>query len=294
MEQIPITDVISLISGRSGGRFPWSHSFLIQGDFTVLIDTGAGLETLREIKNRFSVDFLINSHCHPDHSAGNWIFENVPLHVPQQSFETHGRLEPLSQRLAEPGALAEIWIRFVTEEMGYQEKIPTHSFRDEDIFDFGACSLQALHTPGHTADHFCFFEPEEKILFSFDLDMTPFGPYYGHRESDIKVLRSSLQKIRGLKPRMIVSSHRDPIREDIESRIDRFESVIDQREEKILSMIQTGVVFEDILRQKPIYQHYPYQPELLQYWEGNMIRKHLDALIEKEAVVKNGDVFSPL
>ncbi len=275
VELIPITKTISIVPGKNQGRFPTSFSFVIKGDSTVLVDTGCGIDVLQELKHEFSIDYLINSHCHPDHSAGNWVFKDKPLWVPEQGFDTHGRLHPLSERLTEPGPVAGIWITFVTDTMGYQEMLPTDSYADGHEFDFGSCRLQAVHTPGHTADHFCFFEPENRILFSFDLDLTPFGPYYGHRESDLKELRESLEKMRQLNPSLVISSHREPVKENIIDQIDQFEEVLHKREEKIRSFVQQGLNFDQILEQKPIYGRYPYQPELMKYWEGQMISKHL-------------------
>ena len=33
---------------------------------------------------------------------------------------------------------------------------------------FGETTLEVIHTPGHTPGHLCFYEPEQKILFSGD------------------------------------------------------------------------------------------------------------------------------
>ncbi len=69
----PISKVISLLVGKKKGQFPWSNSFLIKGAKTALIDTGCGIENLQALKKRYSIDYVINSHYHPDHSTGNWI-----------------------------------------------------------------------------------------------------------------------------------------------------------------------------------------------------------------------------
>jgi len=277
----PITDIISLIAGKNRGRFPWSNSFLIQGSETVLIDTGCGIENLQALKQQYSIDYVINSHCHPDHSAGNWVFAGLPLHAPLESADSHGRMEPLSRRLAKPGKLAEIWKKFVVEEMNFQDSFPTRFYQDGDEFDLGDTRLRAVHTPGHTADHYCFFEPEERILFSFDLDLTPFGPWYGHRESDLSQLRRSIRIMRQLNPKVVVSSHREILTEGIHEEIDRFEAVLTKREHQLISLLENGATFSDILATAPFYGSRPYQPELLTYWEGQMIQKHLDEIKEK-------------
>jgi len=280
----PITDTISLVHGKDGGRFPSSHSILVRGKETVLIDTGCGIATLQKLNDEFDIDYVINSHCHPDHSAGNWVFADRPLYAPIESAESHGRLEALSVRLAEPGELAEQWKRFVRDALGFNEMAPTHFYRDGDRFDFGPCGLLAVHTPGHTADHYCLFEPDQQILFSFDLDMTPFGPWYGHRESDLNQIRESLNRIRSLNPKMIVSSHRDVLTSDIAETIDRFEGVLDRREKRLLSMLTRPYTLPELVAQAPFYGKHPYLPDLLKYWEGQMVQKHLDEMVDKRLI----------
>ena len=274
----PVTDIISLIVGKKRGQFPWSNSFLIKGSKTVLIDTGCGIENLQELKKRYSIDYIINSHCHPDHSAGNWVFAGRPLHAPWESADSHGRMEPLSHRLTEPGKLAKTWKDYVVETMSFQDSFPTHFYRDGTEFDFGDIQLHAVHTPGHTTDHYCFFEPEERILFSFDLDLTPFGPWYGHRESNLSQLRNSIRRMRELDPKVVVSSHRKILTEGIHEEINRFEAVLAKREHQLVSLLEKGATFLDILATAPFYGSRPYQPELLTYWEGQMIQKHLDEI----------------
>jgi glyoxylase-like metal-dependent hydrolase (beta-lactamase superfamily II) len=286
-----ITKNLFLIVGENNGRFPWSHSFLIQDAKNVIIDTGCGIETLLRIEKNTKIDFTINSHCHPDHSAGNWVFENTPLHVPQIGAESHGRKDLLSERLAEPGKLAGIWQKYVTEQLRFQDKAPTNFYSDGDIFNFGHCRLQAIHTPGHTADHFCFFEPEHEVLLCFDLDMTSFGPWYGHRESNLDQLRSSLKKIRQLAPKILASSHRDIITENIPQEIDRFEAVLDFREEKLFSLMEKGISFHQLVDLSPIYGGRPYQQELLTYWEGEMIKKHLEEMTAKGLIHKKDNNY---
>lgn len=105
MKLIPLADHLSMIVGRNQGRFPWGHVFLVRDSVTALIDSGCGIGTLQALKKQHPVDLLINSHCHPDHSAGNWVFDDLPLYVPREGAETHGRLEQLSLRLAEPASL---------------------------------------------------------------------------------------------------------------------------------------------------------------------------------------------
>lgn len=288
---VPISDRLYRIDGENQGRFPKAHAFYVQDEVCALIDSGCGIAVLEAFKKEHPVDLVINSHCHPDHGAGNWVFDSQPLWVPDDGTDSHGQIIPLSRRLVEPGELAEKWKVFVREVMGFQERIPTNHYAEGHLFDFGRLQLTALHTPGHTSDHFCFFNSAQGLLLSFDIDLTPYGPWYGNRESDLSAFRTSLQRIRGLKPRIIASSHRKVISGDrIPAELDRYDEVFTARSRKILGMIgKHPRTLAALLETSPFYGGYPYAPNLLRYWEGLMIRKHLDELINQGLVWEEDD-----
>jgi len=271
-----ITDNIFLIEGKNRGRFPCSHSILILDEETVLIDTGCGIETLKQLKREHDVSYAMNSHTHPDHSAGNWIFKDRPIHVPNEGFDTSGNLVALSQRFVSK-ELAGVWQAFAKKHMRFKNCKPTDSYGRRTIFNFGKVTLEPIYTPGHTEDHYCFYEQREGILFSFDYDLTAF-PWYGHRESSIAEFRESVKKLKALSPKIVVSSHRGIIIENIGAEFDKFYKIIDARDEKILSLLENEKTINQIVECAPIYGNFPYAEPLLRYWERQMIRKHLEQL----------------
>ncbi|MBA4393402.1 MAG: hypothetical protein C0407_07600 [Desulfobacca sp.] len=288
---VPLSDHLFRIDGENKGRFPRAHAFYVKDDICALIDSGCGIAVLEAFKKKHPVDLVINSHCHPDHGAGNWVFDSQPLWVPDDGTDSHGQIIPLSQRLVEPGELAEKWKVFVREAMGYKERVPTNRYAEGHIFDFGRLRLTTVPTPGHTMDHTCFFDSDQGLLLSFDIDLTPYGPWYGNRESDLSAFRSSLQRIRELKPRIIASSHREVLSGTaIPEELDGFEAVFSTRSKTLLGLLsgQPRQVNE-LLAASPFYGGYPYASDLLGYWEGQMIRKHLDELINQGLVWEEED-----
>ncbi len=286
-----VTDNIYLVKGKGGGRFPYSFSILILDEVKVLIDTGCGVDVLRKLRKKYDVDLVINSHTHPDHSAGNWLFKGKPIYVPEEGFPTSGDLKALSERFTEPGWLAEYWIGFVTKVMGIKNCRPTESYNEKTVFKFGDTVLLPIHTPGHTRDHYCFYEPNERILFSFDYDLTSFGPWYGHRESSIEETRRSIERIKSLRPRIVVSGHRGVVVGDLEAEFDAFQMKIDERSERILRLLGRGRSIEQLVDAAPIYGGFPYAEPLLRYWEKVMIEKHLEELERKGKVKREGEVY---
>jgi glyoxylase-like metal-dependent hydrolase (beta-lactamase superfamily II) len=287
-----IADSITLVHGKLEGRFPYSHSIVIEGaDGAALLDTGCGAEKIEAVKQAFPIRTVINSHGHPDHSAGNGRFDgSVVVHMPEEGIDTGGNVRALADRLAEPGELAAYWRQWVITTMGFIDRRPDKAYREGSEFVFGSVRLVALATPGHTADHYCLWEPDKKILFSFDYDLTPFGPWYGHRESDIGAFKRSIKRLMDLDIRVLVSGHREVITEGIHEGFSRYLAVFDKRENKIAALLEKGArTIAEMVEAAPVYGSYPYAEPLLRYWEGQMIEKHLADLVEKGAVSRGPD-----
>jgi glyoxylase-like metal-dependent hydrolase (beta-lactamase superfamily II) len=146
----------------------------------------------------------------------------------------------LSERLAEPGSLAEYWREFVAKTLNFKDCKPTRSYDSYSSFDVGDISLHPIYTPGHTIDHYCFYEPSAKVLFSVDYDLSPFDPWYGHRESSIDDFKRSMELLKKLDIAVLVSGHRGIMTNKIRSELDEFCSKIDRRNEKIFILLEQG------------------------------------------------------
>jgi len=276
-----ITDGIYLVLGANKGHFPWSHSILATGDINVLFDTGCGAEAIQEVKDNFPIDLVINSHTHPDHFSGNHHFVEHELWVPERFADILDDLDRMSVRFAGGGEPAWNWLHLVKVVLGHQSTPPTGSYWEGDVIDLGSLRFKAMHTPGHTADHFCFLEENRGILLSFDIDLTPFGPWYGHTECDLDEFRASLCRLKEISLNMVISSHRRPVTSGIDEEIAAFESVIDARTEKIHLMLAEGPAsLEELAEESPIYGVKERGFALFTYFESRMIQHHLEFLVK--------------
>jgi len=292
MSQAELTEIIPglrLVAAENNGRFPFAHSFLVDGATSALIDTGCGMRAVDELQREQKLDLVIASHSHPDHTALNWKFAGIPIYAPQYAADTFGNFDGLGERFTEPGELASEWREYAGRAMNSKTALPTHTYADGQVFGFGKLSLVAVHTPGHTVDHTCFFEPTYGVLLSFDIDLTSFGPWYGHRESDIAVFEESIRKVMALKPRVIVSSHKGIITDDIELRLRRYLNIFDARDRILLDLMSRPRSLHELVDFSPLYQGYPYAETLLRYWEEQMIRKHLARLVERGDAIETED-----
>ena len=289
---VPLTENLFLVRGGNRGRFPMSHVFLVQDQVSAVIDTGCGIELLDRIASTYPIDLVINSHAHPDHSSGNWKFPDAPLYAPRVGADSHGRLGPLSRRFFGTSRLAERWRKWIREATGFQDREPTDYFDQGHVFDFGKLKLHALHTPGHTSDHFCLYEPENRILLSFDMDLTPFGPWYGNLESSLSDFRRSLEDMRRLDPLVVASSHANVVSENVVQSVDAYTAVLDRRSDSIRALLDQGATKDDLMKASPIYGgHHPFQAEILLSFEARMIDLHLEELMEQGIAQTDGDRF---
>jgi hypothetical protein len=131
-----------------------------------------------------------------------------------------------------------------------------------------------------------------KTLLLVDIDLTRFGPWYGNAVSDIQEFKSSIQRIIDLEPRVGISSHRiNPITDDLRSELQRYLSIIDEREERVLDNIAKGHnTLEKLAAVPTIYPRIPY--ELYMVFETFMLQKHIDVLKKNGDIVEKNGIVS--
>jgi glyoxylase-like metal-dependent hydrolase (beta-lactamase superfamily II) len=273
----PIIPGLELLEAEKDGRFPYSHSFLVRGQVELLIDAGCGLERLRALRCCWRPDRVLVSHSHPDHCAGAWLFPNAELLSPRERSDSFWRFGPQSTRFAGLDH-AELWRDFVSDAMGIRELAATGHFGHGDVIDAGGIALECHHAPGHTDDHYVLYEPHHGIVMSFDIDLSAFGPWYGHVESDIERFLESIAMVIALEPRMVLSSHKGVVTDDIADRLRAFAAVVESRDRRILELLDLPRTLTELTAASPIYGGRAYAPGVLDYWEGQMISKHLERL----------------
>lgn len=273
----PVTENIYLIQGANQGRFPFSHSLLVKGRETFLIDAGCGRDQLLEIRERFAPDRVILSHVHPDHCSGAAMFSTNALWVPVEAGMDAGKLNALARRFVSLEIQTD-WLQYMREEVGFEDFQPGHLFHDQEIFDAGSTIMQTIRCQGHTLDHYCFYFPAEQILFTTDIDLTGFGPWYANPESDMSAFREAILRVMALPLKMVVSSHAGILREGLEREFRQFLSFFDQREQAILQFLEHPRTMDDFVDRALIYRAYPYRPVILRAFEKRMIAQHLKHL----------------
>jgi len=291
---VSIDEHIHVVQGLSRGRSPFSNSILVLDKRKALIDTGCGLSIIEKLLKLVRFDLVLNTHSHPDHTGGNWIVRErseARIVVPEDCLDTIGSTERLGIRMMGT-ALAELWKQDYLPITGYRDFTPDGVYGDGAEFDLGALKLVAVHTPGHLRDHYCFFEPASGTMIGGDIDLSPFGPWYGNAESNIDAFKASVARLQNMPIATYISGHAKPVREPyLARRLSAYAAVFDERRADILALIPEGrwITLEDLVYASPIY-HWDYHSHIdwfLCNGETHMIGKHLYELVRQGAIVQS-------
>ncbi len=274
-QEVHVAGPVWVVPGEGGGHFPRCHCVYIDDGGGVLIDTGAGDRVLADLTRRRPVEVVLNTHTHIDHVFGNYLFGDRDILVPEMMAHSAGDLVKLSRRFVPP-EMSSLWRRVILDCTTWRDQPPTGTFGPSQVFKFGTTRVETVFAPGHLADHCMFLLPDHQILISADLDLTPFGPWYGNPESDLDLIRRSIDQAVALRPKIVVSSHREPVTQDIAAEFARFAAVIDRREAALLDYLEQERTWDQVLDQRLVYgPAIPFTPQIVRFFEDRMLSQHL-------------------
>lgn len=277
------------IQGEWNGRFPACNGFVVRGHETVLIDAGIGFDRIRELDRQVRIDVLVISHAHPDHIRMAYLLNDRHIMMPKESPEEAIDLQLLGERYTGSKHIAEHWAWFVSTSCGVRAvRAPDDRFGDGDILDFGPARLQAVHSPGHVDDHYCFLELTSGTLLTTDIDLTWFGPWYGNPESDIERFEASVHNVMSLPCSRVCSSHRRPIEGHATEELRTFLDGFERQRQAVLDLCRRPTTLDDIAAASPFYGNALPDKVLQRLFEYNMSKKILALLMRDGLVEESG------
>lgn len=281
---LKINDRISLVISETG--FTYCNCLFIDDEIRTIIDTGANRKSLEKIKPQ-SVDMVLYTHHHFDHTRGNGYFTGASKYIHEldfpalenmENFIHYNSIDRWLDLMPTDDFIQSGMMLGLSNEQFQGVQLIDNKFSDQALFDLGHTRVQALHTPGHSPGHCVFWFPEEELLFSGDICLTKAGPWYGEIFSSPDDMLNSIERVIALKPKQMTSCHVKRIYDDVVPRLTEFKNRIYKREERIYKyLIRDAAGVDEIADQHLIYLQHP-TPYVL-FWEKLMVIKHLERLI---------------
>ncbi len=288
-----LTDHIYAVVPEVPPRYPYSNSIYIEDERPAVIDLGAG--KAYEALPREKIRLVLISHSHFDHIHGDDFFPQATIYAGQEE------AAPLTDQAAYLEFYGfykwEQYMQGISQETisqlsplppdvhakpGFRNFPLSGVFSDGQSFDLGKTTVTAIHLPGHTSGHYGFWFQAEGILFSSDLDLVAAGPWLGSNTADVGDLIRSVQRIKNLQPRIIVTSHRRVQRDNLADQLDRYLQVIIDREARIHDLLKNPQGIIDLSTHHLVYPHPAKIYEI--FWERMTIAAHIRHLVEENKV----------
>lgn len=235
------------------------NCYLIEQEHSyLLIDTGENnKETLlfwKQLINRLEkpISHILLSHTHTDHIGCCHYLQqltDVKIIASQHSKEKLVTLKnspkntDLIDVAAQYGYVYPYSPKHLIDEQQAHDFEIDETFEDGDTINIGSSTFQAIATPGHSNDLYCFYDEASSVLFASDHLIRDFNPVLIIEKDHFNPLKSyfhSLDKIKDLSCNLVLSGHGDII--------ENFNALIETNRNKHLKRLQQLSV---LLSEKP-------------------------------------------
>lgn len=300
---------IQVIGGENGGRFPFCNALLIADRVKAVIDPGAGLAAMTQIRAEMEIDWVINTHFHFDHIAYNHLFDRSEIHINDiegDCFRDRGNIlrylgiidyygtawgEGWVDRISRPDSVQSPYSAQNRHEWWLSTARVDGTYRWGDVIDFGTTRMEVIGTPGHSAGFCCLHFPDQGVVYVGDLDLTAFGPWYFGADGDLEQFIASAEKIADLDAEIFITGHEAGVvsRDDFRTALKGYLEVIEQRDQRIRTALAEPASLESLHSMGLIYGRKFLVDAWVRAWEMGGLRKHLDRLVAKgEILLSNG------
>ena len=273
-EAAAVTPLVRRITARNPSPFTFrgTNTHIVGRGRVAVIDPGpddpAHLQALLAALGREEVSHILVTHTHRDHSPGAAALKAATGAVVLAA-GPHGSRSGLAVEGLEAGA--------------DRAFAPDEAIRDGAILAGDGWTIEAVFTPGHSANHMSFALREETLLFSGDHVMgwstTIVAPPDGHMADYM----ASLRRLLGRPERLYLSAHGAPIA-DGPKLVEHLVRHRQAREAAILEQVRRG---EDSLERIVRTVYADLDPRLRPAASLSALA-HLEHLVEQGLVIPSG------
>jgi glyoxylase-like metal-dependent hydrolase (beta-lactamase superfamily II) len=235
-----------------------------------------------------NIGTVILSHIHPDHithAARLNRLSRCRIAANAITAPLFNDKEKMKEFLGFPrgNPVRPLWEQLVNSKMygALEEGHVDEELSNGDKFALGRYTLRMLYTPGHLPDHMCIEILEPNLVFGADIDLTEFGPYYGHPNSSIQEFKDSIMRLQHNDYDGLISGHLgSPLVRDYKTALASYQRQIGMREDLVLAAIASGAGTVPEITLNPIIYPSLTDPVFLQF-ETWMIEHHVNSLIAR-------------
>lgn len=273
-------------------QYPYCTCLWIEDELNCLVDSSPTEEELYHLHGK-TVSLIINSHGHIDHNRANCLFPHARVLLHQSNHPLVESEEGYLTAFGFDRLLDEAGQRMYLQGPNYRPRPANGILEDGQVICVGDTVLQVIHLPGHIYGHCGFIFPKEGFIYTGDIDLSTFGPWYGNITSDVDDFINSIETLIKMESEMIISSHgTKPVTSGIKSRLIRYRDTIYQREQEIVKLLYRGKnTIEEISAELPIYKRLLEPRQIFYLYEGVMDWKHLQRLERHGRVERRGNKY---
>lgn len=274
-----------------------ANSIMLVGDDGIIIvdtmeDEGTAKAVLAEFRKITDkpVKALVYTHSHPDHIGGARIFTggsaDIPVYAQKEVIRNMDRTTFELQEAITRRSLRMYGPLLPDEEMvnvGLGPRLEMHEgsvidiLRPNKLFDenlkesIAGIDFELVHAPGETTDQLFVWLPKQRVLLPGDNLYKTFPNLYtirGTTYRDPRLWADSLDKMRALKPAVLVPSHTRPLvgEQQIDEILTTYRDGIRYVNDQALRLINLGYTPDEIAPRIKLPAHLASSPFLQEFY----------------------------
>ena len=293
LKKTKITEKITYVQPDSMLNFTSCAGIMIDSRQNVWIDMNMGPDQTVKLLKKEQPDACLITHYHLDHSI--WTrhvnaHTDAAVFIPKKEEKYLTSLSYVIEHTAGIFGMAEPWQNFVVNSLGYEALENYTCYTDKTVLAEQVPEMVVIETPGHSPGHTSFYFPDDNILFSGDLGLDRFGPWYGWADGNIENFVNSILKLDGLEIHLILTSHGGILeKQDIPQVFRSSIAHMIHREKQIVRQLDAGKSDEQIVDNGVFYTGKAKVKDpmrsFLDMWDTSMYRHH-KSLIDRGGLRK--------